>query len=155
MGRVSETEIKPFVWSQKIGVMTLPMPVGWVEGQTVRATAINNRGEVAGIWNVGGPVAHVLVWENGVHKPPRVLLLPEGYGGRIRVEDINERGWVVGRTENSPTGPGVPMLIADGVFMDLRELTGIGDSARAVNNSGVIVGFDGSSEPSGVRWTLR
>jgi probable HAF family extracellular repeat protein len=144
IGGVPERTIA-FHWSAEEGSKRLD----GLGGRFVRATAINNRGDVVGVsttpTSLGEP--RPVVWT----RAQAVRQLPT-FGSREGiVYDINERGYAVGY---SFTEAGDRMSAVywdpDGVIHELHRLEGWWDSyARAVNNRGQVVGGASSEDGEG------
>jgi len=103
-------------------------------GTLNRAEAINNAGRV-----VGGSADKAFLWtpETGMQALP-------GLGGSSWwAEDINDDGVIVGNVWHSALS-GVPVRWVNGAVEQLSSRSG---SAKAINDTGLIGGFVGSSSP--------
>ncbi|HEY2012592.1 MAG TPA: hypothetical protein VGH38_03775 [Bryobacteraceae bacterium] len=151
-GFKSSTACMPFLWQN--GVMR-PLPT--LGGANGVANLINNRGQVAGWAQAGGPGAacpvglfYPVVWQNG-----GVRQLPIGAGDNSGLAAaINDNGQIVGASGTCSAyipGPGVYLLEkhammwdSDGTPHDLGNLGGsggfAGNHACALNNLGQVVG---------------
>jgi probable HAF family extracellular repeat protein len=163
----------PFLWQD--GVMT-PLPT--LGGNNGEASAINNRGEVAGFAensspDPGCPAPQVLhfkpvVWENGViHRLPTLGGDPDGVAFMI-----NDNGQAVGASGNCATFnpidlynlvPVHALLWEKGKATDLGNLGGTtgqagGNIALDINNQGQVVGnsdLPGDTTFHAFLWTRR
>jgi uncharacterized membrane protein len=140
-------------WDPGSSPVQLSEPAGALDALAV---AINSQGTVVGtIMQTDG--SRPVVWENGGY---RFLRLPSPYSGYDVPgfgSDINDREEVVGTASGSFTIPGTEPTafyylasMLNGVYVELARLPGTTrNSAKAVNNSGVIVGSSGNRA---VRW---
>jgi probable HAF family extracellular repeat protein len=120
-------------------------------GNNGLATAINNRGQIAGkaqttVIDSGCPayqIAPPVVWEKGrVQQLPTVAGDPDGWA-----EGINDRGQIVGGTGDCSQNNHA-VVWENGSVVELPNLgnTSLGNEAFALNNRGEIVGTVSSSD---------
>jgi probable HAF family extracellular repeat protein len=115
---------RAFIWQD--GVMR---DLGVFEGQSTRAIAINDRGQV--LLSTGFPDLGVYVWENGgVQRVGSI-------GARLWGRALGERGAVVGELQTSD-GTVHAFVWQSGTLTDLGP-----GSAVAVNARGDVIGTDG------------
>jgi probable HAF family extracellular repeat protein len=132
---------RPFIWQngEKRALPTLG-------GNNGLATAINNRGQIAGkaqtkVADSGCPpyqIAPPVVWEKGkAQQLPTVAGDPDGYA-----LGINDLGQIVGGTGTCSAGDLHAVLWENGNVIELPNLGSIsfGNEAFAINNRGEIVG---------------
>jgi len=138
---------RPFVW-QNGELRALPT----LGGNNGLATAINNRGQIAGaaqttVTDSGCPPYQILaaaVWEKGkAQQLPTVAGDPDGFA-----LGINDLGQIVGGTGTCSAGDLHAVLWENGNVIELPNLGSIsfGNEAFAINNRGEIVGEVSSSD---------
>jgi probable HAF family extracellular repeat protein len=107
------------------------------------ADAINNAGQVAGYSSTSSGAIHAALWYG-------IVPIDLGTLGTLPLSaanGLNDKGQVVG-SSYTPAGPGIAVLWQDGKPIDLNTLIAgplavrvTLNSASAINNSGLIVGF--------------
>ncbi|MCI0437355.1 MAG: hypothetical protein L0271_27525, partial [Gemmatimonadetes bacterium] len=110
-----------------------------------RATAINDRGEVAGFFTFCTIGQHVpFIWR--AHGDPQMeILVPPAGNGQAEPWDINNDGWLAG-TINGDVSPQRGFLYRDGEWIILPTLPGADFSAAsAMSEEAVIVGNSGNT----------
>ncbi|MEW6760780.1 MAG: PKD domain-containing protein [Pseudomonadota bacterium] len=120
-----------------------------VGGNSALAYHINNRGEIAGMLDINGPVASAYLWSPG---KPVVRA-----GPRTVVTALNEAGQLVGRIQ--PTGGDTHAFFfsrASGLI-DLHPRSFYSSEAQHVNDSGIVVGTAQRSgeESLAFRWSRK
>jgi len=124
---------RAFRWTESSGLSLLPLPAG-ATGSS--ATAINNRGDIAG--SVFGSQSMLTLWRaNGE------IVTIQHHGS---VRDMNQRGWIVGRVENSAF-----LWIPEVGIVDLS--VGVQSVVGSINDRGVVVGF--AEGHDGIVWTIK
>jgi len=96
------------------------------------ATAINESNQIVGWGSTGGP----FIWENGAitRIPSAGAYLPS------TADDINDLGVVLGNASDGSAQKGFTWTAAGGTVVFTQTLGGSSIEARAINNSGDIVG---------------
>ena len=107
----------------------------------IYGSALNNRGQIAGITVVDGTTQAVLYDRGSV-----TFLRPEG-GGYTYASDLNERGQVVGQAYTS-AGQSRAFLYSEGTMRDIGTLGGASSDAQGINNAGQITGSSATSSDS-------
>jgi len=103
-----------------------------------RATAINDKRQVAGEIFVDDYTRHPVLWERGRHIDLGLLApSPDGFG---TATDINNRGQVVGHTTVGGWATQHAFRWDRGVMTDLGTLGGPFSHASAINDQGQVVG---------------
>jgi probable HAF family extracellular repeat protein len=93
----SSDDARPFYWSRERGIVTLPLPPGFLAGI---ANGISDDGDVVGFGWYGETVAHAMLWRNG--QVVDLGLLP----GSLRSEAYAvANGRAVGVSLNHHVGP--------------------------------------------------
>jgi probable HAF family extracellular repeat protein len=139
---------RPFYWRH--GHMTALPTLGGNNGQ---ASAINNRGEIAGISETTvqdsgcpagkpGKIISPVLWEKGEIRPlPTVAGDPDGF-----VQGINDRGQAVGSSGTCTSIATHAVLWENHTAFQLPDLGRTGSDAYAINNHGQIVGYVTSTD---------
>ncbi len=128
--------IAPLPASAATGQLRL-VDLGTLGGQSSRAHAINDRGEIVGIADTAG-AAHAFLWRSG-----RMIDLGTLGGGFSEAFDINSWGHVVGYSTTA-SGEAHAFLWRNGRMSDLGTLAGPGHTsiARSISDWGDVVGDD-------------
>ena len=127
-------EIHPFLWKRDrmIDLGTLGGPVIFNDNELT----INNRGQIAGTSMTSSGAQHAFLWENGAMHDLGTL-----GGGASIAHDMNDRGQVVGRSnESSASGFEDGFVWLHGVMVGLGGLGGNGAGAESINSRGQSVG---------------
>jgi probable HAF family extracellular repeat protein len=120
--------------------------LGTLGGPSSFATAINDHGVIVGGSTTTGGVLHAFVWRDG-----RMTDLGVPGGGDAFAEDVNNRGQVVGFAMPAGT-PAFAYRWQRGAVTVLPT-SPYGGQARAINDSGMIVGWVAGDESNhAVRW---
>jgi probable HAF family extracellular repeat protein len=104
-------------------------------GDTAEATAVNDRGEVAGTSNLDPNTYHAFVWRDGV-------MTDLGAPGEVSYAfHINQRGQILGLSQplDRSSAPRA-VLWEDDRMIDLGSLGGGETIAEAINDRGLVVG---------------
>lgn len=135
IGTVGEFRYTPVLWRKG---RPIPLASSPAAGEGASATAINNRGQVAGNASVAGST-HAVLWQNGTVRD--LGTLP---GDELSFcNDINDRGQIVGTSGVQPNFYHAVLWEA-GVVIDLGALPGDNASgAFGINNRGQVVGYSG------------
>jgi len=131
-----DAEIHAFIWEN--GTMTDLDTLG---GTMSTAESINNIGQVVGKSKIANGSIHPYLWEENVG-----MTDINSYGLNM-VYDINDLGQIAGTTSISDTEWHGAMWDANNALTDLGSL-GLNSSARAINNSGQVVGYAETGVPS-------
>lgn len=119
-------------------------------GSTVYAQGLNNRGQIVGAVGYGVIVSKAFIWQRGV-----ISEAPGSIGGPfVQAFAINESGMIVGEATDALSNIN-PVLWVNGQMQALPLLGGTTGSARAINDSGVAVGYSrlaGDTVYHAVRW---
>lgn len=136
---------RAFVWQK--GVMTvLPLPAG---AATSVGWSVNERGDVLGRIDGEGtpPGGRPVVWDRAA--TPRYV----GPAG-VRANDMNVNGLVAGAVEREPLG------VLDAATVDRTGVTrlptphGAPGEARAVNDLGIVAGYENGTVRQALAWVL-
>ncbi len=145
----------PQAWSVHAETVTYQITnLGTLGGPTSLATAINNKGQIAGISDLpGGKRHHAFLWH------AHVLTDLGGFGGRNSVATgINNQGDVVGIAQRAQPGDGTAHFCEDptqscravlwkgGVLHDLGTLGGLSSQALGINDHDQVVGNSETSQ---------
>ena len=98
------------------------------------ALAINDSGDVVGVFQYASGISHAFLWKKGKLTD---LGTPTGAGNSV-AHDINNRGQVVG--DFLPGGNGSTFIWEYGQMTDFGPLGGVASSALGINNHGQVVG---------------
>ncbi|MFP5229120.1 MAG: hypothetical protein ACLGXA_16010 [Acidobacteriota bacterium] len=140
----------PFLWRDG-HIMALPT----LGGKNGQASAINNRGEIAGISETTvqdsgcspskpGHIISPVLWEKGeVRALPTVDYDPDGF-----VQGLNDRGQAVGSSGDCSNIATHAVLWEDGTVLQLPDLGHTGDDAYAINDRGQAVGYVSTADGS-------
>ncbi len=128
------SDFKPAVWVRERPEL-LPVP----EGARGQAFALNDRGQLVGLYSVPGGAPRAFVWESGVMEE-----LTDGEGYTVALS-INNRGMVVGSAGVGHAG-GDAALWNGGRRVQLADLLPAGSGwvlleADCINDAGVITGM--------------
>jgi hypothetical protein len=118
----------------KSGTYTMLLPPGWTSAEAYR---INNNGVVLGR-TPEFPFKWFLYDNEGYTE-----LLPPGWNSINSVEDINDRGEVIGnryKPDNNPQSDQMSFLYSDGKYIELLPPGWISVEAKKINNNGVVLG---------------
>jgi probable HAF family extracellular repeat protein len=135
----------PRPWHYNDGVIRLLLPdSGEVNGV---ATAMNNRGDIAGFWNgvAGWPWDTPVLWRGD-----SIIDLGTLGWHQAQALGMNDSTWIVGwsrialREDEYGPPPRHAFLWRDGEMQDLGTFGGAESMAHAINNRGQVVGWVGS-----------
>lgn len=118
-------------------IQDLGLPPGFDRTSFIRPMGLNNRGDVVGVWESGGPDTQSFLYRNG-----RMEWLGADLQTYVYANALNDRGQVVGSLRTAQ-GRRVPFLYANGRFRTLGGTLGgpgPGD-ALDINAAGQVVGF--------------
>lgn len=112
-------------------------------GNESRAYAVNDAGVIVG--SSGAPnAAHAVRFETD----GRITDLGTLGGSWSQAADINERGDIVGTSEDAHGSSRAFLILANGAMIDLGTLGGSNSWAAAINNKGEIVGTSETADQS-------
>jgi probable HAF family extracellular repeat protein len=144
--KTASGEYHPVLWEDG-----KPLDLGTLSGSNLRsaANAINELGEIVGIsWEVT-PLPRMFRWSVATGM---VDLGPLGLSGQVL--GINNGGQVVGEVRVDQFGPNRPFVWDNGVLTLLEAFGVLQGQAKAINDSGEIVGFvTGSGGSHAVLWS--
>jgi probable HAF family extracellular repeat protein len=112
--------------------------LGTLGGDYSGPTGINSLGQVAGVSTTGSGAQHAFLYANGHLSDLGTLQAP--YSDISLAGGINDKGQVVGASENATTGATQGFLYSNGSMMDISGGTGAFPVPEAINNSGLIGG---------------
>jgi len=118
------SQASSFIWTQTGGMV----PLGTLGGNATYAQGMNGLGQVVGHSLTAGGEMRPFIWKDGVIREVRTT-------AQVAV-DINDSGWIVGRTISGHT-----FLTNEQVEMELDM-----DTPRKMNNAGQVVGQSDSPE---------
>jgi probable HAF family extracellular repeat protein len=111
-----------------------PIDLGTLGGDSSRASAINNRGQIVGTSDTASDGRHAFLWQDGEMTDLGTL-----GGGFSEAVAINDRGQVVG-TSDTASNRRHAFLWENGSMIDLGTL-GYSSEAVAINDGGQVVGW--------------
>ena len=137
--------LDPFLWDKENGMQD----VGTLGGTIGTPTALNNRGQVIGVSNLGGDQSSdPFLWEHGNLLD---LYTSTSGGNPLTADAINDAGEIVGQAA-FPNGSSDAYLWKKGVATDLGHLEGIcGSRAWAINSKSQIAGISSACTGIGGR----
>ncbi|MGN6392543.1 MAG: hypothetical protein ACTHM9_09900 [Gemmatimonadales bacterium] len=129
-----------FIWQSGVGMKGLP----GLGGHITQATGINHAGKIVGWSETAAGVRHVVAWKNGVISDLGTHRHADGVATAV-----NNPGQIAGSLGNAPDefskDEGFPFIFLSGTWtvLSTRQIFSL---ANAINNAGVMVGYDADFE---------
>lgn len=126
-----------FLWENGVMTHLQDLPGRLDQGE---ALAINDNGVIAGVGCGDVNCTRAVQWQNAASAPVDLGKLPNG-GNAAWAYDINDQGWVVGRSHTSPTI--LATLWAGGSPVDVGTplpIYPVGSRVSGINDAGLMVG---------------
>lgn len=118
------------------------IPLGTLFGPSGAPIALNDHDQVVGISPTATGTRHAFIWQDGTMTDLGSL------GGDTFPTAINDRGQVIGQSTTAD-GAEHAFLWQNGTISDLGTVNGDTSTARAINDSGEVVGDLDTPDPSG------
>src|SRR5690349_41678 len=129
-----------FIWQSGVGMKDL----GGLGGHSTQATGINHAGKIVGWSETAAGVRHVVSWKNGVISD----LGTHGHADGVATA-VNNPGQIAGTLGNAPDefslDEGFPFIFLSGTWT-VMSTNQVFSQAEAINNAGVLVGYDADLE---------